>query len=54
MDGGGGQGGCEPRSEVFVKIQKNKTGGCVQRMEVIVTGKKKCVCVCGGGGGGSS
>ena len=31
-----------------MKIQKNKTGGCVQRMEVIVTGKK--VCVCGGGG----
>ena len=31
-----------------MKIQKNKTGGCVQRMEVIVTGKKKS----GGGGAG--
>ena len=25
--GGGGQGGCERRIEVFVKIQKKKIGG---------------------------
>ena len=25
--GGGGQGGCERRIEVFVKIQKKKLGG---------------------------
>ena len=25
--GGGGQGGCEPRIEVFVKIQKKNWGG---------------------------
>ena len=25
--GGGGQGGCEPRIEVFVKIQKKIVGG---------------------------
>ena len=25
--GGGGQGGCEQRIEVFVKIQKKKLGG---------------------------
>ena len=25
--GGGGQGGCEQRIEVFVKIQKKKIGG---------------------------
>ena len=25
--GGGGQGGCEQRSEVFVKIQKKNLGG---------------------------
>ena len=25
--GGGGQGGCELRSEAFVKIQKNRVGG---------------------------
>ena len=25
--GGGGQGGCERRIEVFVKIQKNNMGG---------------------------
>ena len=27
--GGGGQGGCEWRSEAFVKIQKKKFGGGV-------------------------
>ena len=27
MRGGGGQGGCELRSEAFVKIQKKKLGG---------------------------
>ena len=27
MGGGGGQGGCERRIEVFVKIQKKKIGG---------------------------
>ena len=26
-EGGGGQGGCELRSEAFVKIQKKKFGG---------------------------
>ena len=26
MSGGGGQGGCERRIEVFVKIQKKKIG----------------------------
>ena len=27
VEGGGGQGGCELRSESFVKIQKKKMGG---------------------------
>ena len=27
LGGGGGQGGCERRIEVFVKIQKKKIGG---------------------------
>ena len=27
LGGGGGQGGCERRIEVFVKIQKKKLGG---------------------------
>ena len=27
MGGGGGQGGCEWRSKVFVKIQNKKLGG---------------------------
>ena len=34
VGGGGGQGGCEWRSEVFVKIQKKKKlgrGGCLIR-----------------------
>ena len=38
--GGGDQGRCEWRSEVFVKIQKKNKKNCV------------CVCVCVGGGGG--
>ena len=29
MGGGGGQGGCERRIEVFVKIQKKNWGGGV-------------------------
>ena len=29
LGGGGGQGGCERRIEVFVKIQKKKNGGVV-------------------------
>ena len=49
----GGQGGCEQRIEVFVKIQKKKkwggqvwgggevTGGCKQRIEVFVKMQKK-------------
>ena len=41
--GGGGQGGCEQRIEVFVKIQKKKIGG--------VGGGGGCVV--GGGLGGS-
>ena len=39
--GGGGQGGCERRIEVFVKIQKKKFGGGGVRWG-------------GGGGGGRS
>ena len=30
LRGGGGQGGCELRSESFVKIQKQKNGGGVR------------------------
>ena len=45
----GGQGRCEQRSEVFVKIQKKKlggggggvTGGCEQKIEVFVKIPKK-------------
>ena len=39
--GGGGQGGCERRIEVFVKIQKKNWGGGVRGVGL------------GGGGGGS-
>ena len=46
--GGGGQGGCERRIEVFVKIKKNGLGGggvghgrCERRSEVFVKLKKK-------------
>ena len=39
---GGGQGGCEPRIEVIVKIQKKSGEG----------GRSGGVCVWGGGGGG--
>ena len=64
MGGGGGQGGCESRIEVFWKIQKKNLGGgeggsmggsglggqdgCERRIEVFVKIKKK-----GGGEGGS-
>ena len=61
--GGGSQGGCEQRIEVFVKIKKNGwgawgccwvgfregQGGCERRIEVFVKIKKKW----GGGSGGS-
>ena len=40
--GGGGQGRCEQRSEVFVKIKKKIVGGSVRGEGVLV----------GGGGGG--
>ena len=42
--GGGGQGGCERRIEVFVKIQKKKLGGW--------SGGKVRVCERRIGGGG--
>ena len=55
----GGQGGCERRTEVFVKIKKKKfwgggvggggQGGCESRIEVFWKIKKKKF----GGGGGS-
>ena len=52
---GGGQGGCERRSEVFVKIQKKigggGQGGCERRIDVFCENsilKKNR----GGGGGG--
>ena len=58
----GGQGGCERRIEVFVKIQKKKIGwgvgmgvrlgdqgGCEQRIEIFVKIQKRN----SGGGGGS-
>ena len=62
--GGGGQGGCERRIEVFVKIQKKNWGGgreregsglggqsgCERRIEIFVKIQKKNW---GGGGGGS-
>ena len=41
----GGQGGCERRIEVFVKIQKKKLGGGVRGVGLGGGG--------GGGGGGS-
>ena len=63
---GGGQGGCERRIEVFVKIQKKNwggvrggwggQGGCERRIEVFVKiQKKKRFFFLGGGGrvGGS-
>ena len=50
--GWGGQGGCEQRIEVIVKMQKKKRsegvwvgggqGGCEHRIEVIVKMKKVC------------
>ena len=57
--GGGGQGGCERRTEVFVKIQKKINfffgggggggqGGCESRIEVFWKIQKKI----GGGEGG--
>ena len=60
--GGGGQGGCKRRIEVFVKIQKKKLGwgregegsgfggqgGCERRIDVFVKIQKKN----SGGGGG--
>ena len=65
MGGGGGQGGCELRSEAFVKIQKKKKirgvgsggggsgwggqGGCEWRSEAFVKIQKK---KWGGGGWG--
>ena len=61
----GGQGGCERRIEVFVKIQKKNGGvrgeegrvgggqcGCERRIEVFVETKKKIISFGGGGGGG--
>ena len=62
MGGGvglGGQGGCERRIEVFVKIQKNNffgglgrgQGGCERRIEVFVKIQKKIFFFAGGGGG---
>ena len=50
LPGGGGQGGCERRSDFFVKILKNKSGvsgrgggqgGCERRIEVFVKIRKK-------------
>ena len=64
MEGGvgleGGQGGCEWRSEAFVKIEKKGggggggggQGGCERRSEVFVEIKKKCLFVFFFGGGG--
>ena len=61
--GGGSQGGCELRSEAFVKIKKKKKnrgggegagwgvqGGCEWRGECIVKIKKKIIFFFGGGG----
>ena len=59
----GGQGGCERRIEVFVKIQKKKIfffggggsgvwggqGGCERRIEVFVKIQKKIIFFGGGG-----
>ena len=65
MGGGGGQGGCERRIEVFVKIQKKKKfgggrvggggggqGGCERRIEVFVKIEKKKFFFFWGGSGG--
>ena len=61
--GGGGQGGCERRIEVFVKIPKKNWGvglggqsGCDRRIEVFVKIQKKKFLggVGGRGGGGGS
>ena len=59
--GGGGQGGCERRIKVFVKIQKKKKnfffgggggqGGFERRIKVFVKIQKK---IGGGGVGGGS
>ena len=62
---GGGQGGCERRIEVFVKIQKKKIwggggvgvglggqSGCERRIEVFVKIQKKKNNLGGGGLGG--
>ena len=58
----GGQGGCEWRSEAFVKIQKKKKkkilvwgggqGGWERRIEAFVKIQKKNFFFGGGGGGG--
>ena len=57
---GSGQGGCERRIEVFVKIQKTNwggggggQGGCERRIEVFVKIRKKIHGGSGLGGGGS-
>ena len=66
MRGGGGQGGCELRSEAFVKIKKKKKnlgggsgwggggvqGGCEWRSEAFVKIQKKNFFCLGGGLGG--
>ena len=59
--GGGGQGGCERRIEVFVKIQKNIArvglgggqGGCERREFKFFCENSKKNRVGGGGGGGA-
>ena len=65
LGGGGGQGGCERRIEVFVKIQKKKIlwggggvgvglggqSGCERRIEVFVKIQKKKFWVGGSGSG---
>ena len=50
MGGGGGQGGCERRIEVFSK--GGGQGGCERRIKVFVKIKKKKIFFWGGGGGG--
>ena len=62
MVGFGGQGGCEQRSEAFVKIKKKYGGGGIRlgegqggserRSEVFVKNSKDFIW--GGGGGGES
>ena len=58
MGGGGGvQGGCKGRIEVFVKIQKNNLGGGGGGGGVGLWGQCGCerrIEVGGGGGGGGS